>query len=138
MRVLLDNDVVLDFVLQRPPASAEAKEIFDSLAQKEFDAFVASITFNNVFYVTRKEKGRDIAFQTVEKLLKMVEVCAANKSVLENAFLLKFNDYEDAIQHACAEAESLDAIVTRNLSDYKNATIPVYSPTDFLNLLNTP
>jgi hypothetical protein len=57
---------------------------------------------------------------------------------MQNALLLNFNDYEDAVQHTCAEAENLDAIVTRNISDYKNATLPVYSPTEFLSLLNTP
>lgn len=138
MRALIDNDVTLDHFLQRPPFATEAKEIFERMARKQFEGYLASITFNNIFYIVRKARGRDIAFQTVEKLLKIVNVCAATKSILENAAALDFKDYEDAIQHACAEAENLDVIVTRNLSDYKNATIPVYSPADFLNLLKTP
>lgn len=137
MRVLLDNDVVLDYILKRPPSAAEAKGIFDCLAKTEFEAYVAPITFNNVFYVIRKAQSKTAAFQAVEKLIKILEVCVANKNVMQNALFSNFIDYEDAAQHACAEAENLDAIVTRNLSDYKNATIPVYSPPDFLDLLKT-
>lgn len=137
MQVLLDNDVVLDYLLKRPPSATEAKGIFDNLAKNKFEAYVAPITFNNVFYVIRKAQDKNAAFQAVERLLKILEVCAANKVVMQNALLLNFTDYEDAVQHACAEAENLDEIVTRNLSDYKNAAIPVYSPTDFLNLLTT-
>ena len=36
-----------------------------------------------------------------------------------------------------AIAENLDAIVTRNLKDYKNSTVKVYSLTEFLQFLQT-
>ncbi len=34
--------------------------------------------------------------------------------------------------HASAAANGLDTIVTRDINDFKNATLPVFSPTDFL------
>ncbi|CAN5243833.1 PIN domain-containing protein [soil metagenome] len=135
MRVLLDNDVVLDFLLIRQPFFAEADEIFVRLQSKEFEAYISTITPINAFYTTRKEKGKDIAFKSVEGLLKIVEVCRTNKSVLQNAFTLGFSDFEDAVQCASAIAENLDAIVTRNTKDYKNASLKVYSPTEFLQIL---
>lgn len=137
MRVLLDNDVMLDYILKRPPSADEAKEIFERLKLNEIEAFVAPITPINVFYVVRKEKGKDDAFQAIKDLFIAVKVCAINKNLMQEALKLNFTDYEDAVQHACAEAERLDAIVTRNLSDYKNATLPVYSPIEFMNLLKT-
>lgn len=135
MRVLLDNDVVLDFLLVRQPFFLEADEIFVRLQNKELKAYVSAITPINAFYTTRKEKGIDAAFKAVEGLLKLVEVCRTNKSVLQNAFTLNFTDYEDAVQCASAMGENLDAIVTRNTKDYKNAVLKVYSPTEFLQIL---
>ena len=132
MRVLLDNDVVLDFLLVRQPFFLEADEIFVRLQNKEFRAYISAITPINAFYTTRKEKGIDAAFKAVEGLLKLVEVCRTNKSVLQNAFTLNFTDYEDAVQCASAMAENLDAIVTRNTKDYKTSPVKVYSPTEFL------
>lgn len=135
MRILLDNDVVLDFLLIRQPFYAEADEIFVRLQNKEFDAYISSITPINAFYTTRKEKGKDVAFKAVEGLVNLVEVCRTDKSVLLNAFTLGFTDFEDAVQCASAMAENLDAIVTRNAKDYKNSTVKVYSPDEFLQNL---
>ena len=134
-RVLLDNDVVLDFILVRQPFYAEADEIFVHLQNKEFRAYISTITPINAFYTTRKEKGKEIAFKAVEGLLKLVEVCRTNKSVLQNAFTLNFTDFEDAVQCASALAENLDAIVTRNSKDYKNSPVKIYSPAEFLRII---
>ncbi len=135
MKILLDNDVVLDFILKRLPFNVEAKEIFDYSGRGEITIYISAITSINAFYTTRKEKGKDVAFKSVEGLLKLVEVCRTDKSVLQNAFTLDFTDFEDAVQCASAMAENLDAIVTRNVKDYKNALIKVYSPTEFLQII---
>lgn len=135
MRVLLDTNVVLDFILKRKPFDIEAKEIFACAARNQITIFVSPITPINAFYTTQKEKGKAVAFQAVEGVLKLVEIAETNKQVLQNAFALNFSDYEDAVQHECAVAENLDAIVTRNTKDYKNASIKMYSPHDFLAAL---
>ena len=134
-RVLLDNDVVLDFILKRPPFNVEAKEIFDYAGRGEIVIYISTITPINAFYTTRKEKGKDIAFKAVEGLLKLVEVCRTNKSVLQNAFTLNFTDFEDAVQCASALAENLNAIVTRNSKDYTNSPVKIYSPDEFLKIV---
>lgn len=135
--VLLDTGVTLDYIQQRSPFEVQANKIFDFLKDDVFVAYPAPITLINAFYFSRKTHGIINAKLAVEDLLKITEVCSVSKNILQNALSLKIADYEDAVQHACAEAESLDAIVTRNLADYKNATLPVYSPQDFLNLLST-
>jgi len=135
MRVLLDSDVVLDFVLEREPFVEAVGELFELIAQGACDGYISGITPVNVFYLMRKAKGVDKARQAIGDLLIAFQVCAITHTVLEDAFALPFADYEDAVQHASAAAIGLDAIVTRNLNDYKNASLPVYSPTDFLNHL---
>lgn len=135
MRILLDTNVVLDFILKRQPFDIEAKEIFVRAAQKQIEIFVSPITPINSFYTTNKEKGRAAAFQSTEQLLKLIRVTKCDKTVFQNALSLGFNDYEDAVQHECAPAENLDAIVTRNVKDYKNSSVKVYSPSEFLQIL---
>lgn len=135
MRVLLDTNVVLDFILKRQPFDIEAKEIFVRAAQKQIEVFVSPITPINAFYTTNKEKGKAAAFQSIEQLLKLVRITKCDKMVFQNSLSLGFDDYEDAVQHECAAAENLDAIVTRNVKDYKNALIKTYSPGEFLQVL---
>ena len=135
MRVLIDTNIILDYVPARQPFYAEAEEIILRLAKKDFTAYISGITAINVYYTGRKLKGKDYTIKAVRRLLRLVEVCTTDKKVLQNAFLLNFNDYEDAVQHECAVAEKLDAIVTRNAKDYKNALVKIYSPGEFLQTL---
>ena len=137
MRVLLDTDVVLDVVLAREPFAQESVEIFRLHEQGKIDAYIAAITPINVFYVTRKLKGRHEAQRAIELLLNSLSVCPVNHSILHQAYRLPFGDYEDAVQHASATASGLDTIVTRNINDYKNSTLPIFSPTDFLAKLKS-
>ncbi len=135
MRVLLDTNVVLDFVLARQPFFVEADKIFIRLRNNDFEAYVSAITPINVFYTTRKEINKATAFSAVEELLKLVQIAKSNNQIYQNALSLNFSDYEDAVQHECAVSENLDAIVTRNTKDYKNASVKVYSPTEFLRVI---
>lgn len=137
MRVLLDTDVVLDHLLEREPFAQTASELLELNAQGVFDGYISGITPINVFYIARKFMGRDKSRQLLKDLLLAVSVCPITYDILNQAFALPFSDYEDAAQHACATASGLDAIVTRNLKDYQNATLPVFTPTEFLNRLTS-
>lgn len=137
MRVLLDTDVVLDVIMARAPFAEAAAELLDLSEQGVFEAYISGITPLNVFYIARKAKSSTDLRQAIGRLLLTVSVCPLDHSVLTNALALPFSDYEDAVQHAGASASGLDAIVTRNLDDYKNATLPIYSPTDFLGQLKS-
>lgn len=59
-----------------------------------------------------------------------MEICAVNRSVLEQAIALNRPDFEDAVQIACATALRLDAIVTRDVKGFESAPILVLSPQD--------
>ena len=134
-RMLLDTDINLDFVLARQPFFVEAKEIFLQLAQNKFEAYIADITAINIYYFGRKEKGRDDTLKELEKLLRLVKICSVDSIILQKAINSPISDYEDAVQHECAVAENLDAIVTRNTKDFKNSSVKIYSPTEFLQIL---
>ncbi len=135
MRALIDSDVNLDFILQRQPFFIEASEIFTRLGNGEFDAYVSAVTPINVYYFTRKAKGISGARQAVQDLLIAAKVCKIDIRTLQNAHNSPITDFEDAVQHECAVAENLDALVTRNTKDYKNSSIKVYSPTEFLQII---
>lgn len=138
MRALLDTDVILDYLLEREPFAQTSREMLELNAQGIFEGYISGITPINLFYIARKIVEPGKLKQALNDLMIAVRVCPITHDVLNQALTLPFNDYEDAVQHASATANQLDAIVTRNLDDYKNATLPVFSPTDFLNALTPP
>ena len=91
----------------------------------------------NVFYFVRKFRDIAVARQAVDLLLDSFTVCPLTAAVLRAAQALPISDYEDAVQHASGTAVGVEAIVTRNVNDYKNATVPIFTPTDFLHHLNS-
>ncbi len=68
----------------------------------------------------------------VRSLIATVRICTIDDRVLRAAQTLGITDYEDAVQHACATANAIDTFVTRNLKDYRRATLSVFSPADFI------
>lgn len=137
IKILFDTDVCLDFILHRQPFFTEADEIFLRCSNAEFEAYICAVTPINIFYVGRKEIGRSKVIQAIDDLLIMTKICTTNSKILQTALISPITDYEDAVQHESAVAENLDAVVTRNLKDFKNATIDVYSPDEFLQILQT-
>ncbi len=132
VKALLDSDVVLDLFLFRRPFVHDAISVWGANADGRFEAFVSGITAINLFYIGRKNLGAAAVRQSVTDLLTAVQVCVIDRAILRAAETLPFSDYEDAVQHASATASGLDAIVTRNLTDYAGATLPVFSPAAFL------
>ena len=56
-----------------------------------------------------------------------------NKTI-DLAIASDFNDFEDAVQHSCAIENNLTTIITRNVKDYKKASIAVLTPETFIAL----
>lgn len=134
IRALVDSDVILDYVLHREHFS-EAEPLFNALADIDFTGYVSAIALLNVHYFAEKEVDRTFAQEEVIKLLSLFSVCTIDESCFHKALSLKFGDYEDAVQCASAIAEDLDAIVTRNTKDYINSPMPVYSPVEFVQIM---
>ena len=132
MQILLDTNVILDLFLERTEFVENAALLWKAHETGRLTAFVSGITPVNLFYIARKFRGREAAQAAVTALLGALPVAGISQTVLQNALELGFKDYEDAVQHASAAALNLDAIITRNLSDFAGATIPVHSPSEFL------
>lgn len=58
-----------------------------------------------------------------------------DKLTLLRARALTGSDFEDTVIIACAEAERLDFIITRNPDDFQRSQISVMTPADFVKLL---
>ncbi len=135
MRVLLDTNVVLDYLLARDPFAQIATEILLAAENVEFEPFVSAITPVNLYYIARKLRGDAEARKAVKGLLAICQIAITDRAILFDALALPMKDYEDAVQTASARAVSLDAIVTRNLDDYANADFSILTPAEFLTQL---
>lgn len=61
---------------------------------------------------------------------------SVTKKDLEMAADAKNKDFEDCVQYYSALSGEMDCIVTRNKKDFENSDIPIYTSSEFLDLLN--
>ncbi|NJP08438.1 MAG: PIN domain-containing protein [Leptolyngbyaceae cyanobacterium RU_5_1] len=128
MRVLIDTNVVLDFLQEREPFVEDAARLFEKIDADEVEGFIAATTVTNIYYIVRKVAGIIVAQDAVQQILTDLHTCAVDRGVLEQAIALNFPDFEDAVQYACGITHGVDVIVTRDVSGFANAEVPVMSP----------
>ena len=139
MRVLLDVNVLLDAMLQRPPWHQDADAILQAAALGQLTCATTPLSLATIFYVGRKVVGTAAARAAVRKYLVAFTILPIDKQVLLDADALAGNDFEDNILIAAAVSASLDAIVTRNGADFSHSPIPVWTPSELLaRLAATP
>ena len=137
MRILIDTNVVLDFLQEREPFVEDAAKLFEKIDAGEKSGFIAATTITNIYYIVRKAAGIVAAEDAITQILTDLYICPVDRSVIEQAMrkrlqqgsiAFNFRDFEDAVQYACAIAHGLDVIVTRDVSGFVSGEIPVVSP----------
>ncbi len=127
MRLLFDTNIVLDVLLNRKPFVENSKELWQAVDDGRLMGYVTATTLTNIFYIARKLVGLDKARAAVKVCLDTFEVCPVDHSALELAMNMAVDDYEDALQVACAQLTALDGIVTRDKT-YPGSSMAIYTP----------
>ena len=127
-RVLIDTNVILDAALQRKPFVYAADSLFSKIEKGIIKGFVTALSVSDIFYILRKNGGRENAILFIRELVDILEVLDVTKENIIEAINSDFRDFEDAIQYSVADMNQIDIIVTRNKADFKLSTIEVCYP----------
>ena len=137
MKVLFDTNVLLDAILAREPFLADAAFLLNAVESGRVEGFMSATTVTDVHYlVGRQTKSSEAAIAAVTRLLALMEICAVDREVLEQAIELGLPDFEDAVQIACAIELELEGIVTRDVNGFVGSPIPIFSPQELRNRLS--
>lgn len=136
MQVLVDTNIILDYLLERELFVTDAEGLFKAIQSQQIEGYITATTLTDIFYIVRKERGIAIAKQAVSRILVVMKICTVDRSILETAISSNLPDFEDAVQLACAMALNLDAIITRDTQGFTGATLPILSAGEVLQLLS--
>lgn len=128
--------MVLDLLLDREPYASHAENLLSRAEAGEVNGCLCATTVTTLYYLAAKAVGPSQALTAVRDLLAFLEIAPVNRSILEAALDSDFLDFEDAVLHEAARQASTQAIVTRNLGDFKKAVLPVYSPEELVKALD--
>ena len=136
MRVLLDTNIILDFFLEREPFFLDASELFEAIANRQIEGFITASSVTDIFYICRRQtQNLEQSRQILTTTLALLSICPVDREILETALKSSLADFEDAVQIACAEAQNLEAIITRNPRDFQKVNLPVMSATQMMEQL---
>ena len=133
LAILIDTDVLIDFLTNRGTFTKSAKEIIRRSQEKTVNAFLAAHSITNIFYILRKIYSASERKKRLMDLCLSISVADVGYELISNALANKyFDDIEDCLQAECAEAINADFIITRNIEDFAHSKIPAILPEDFL------
>jgi predicted nucleic acid-binding protein len=136
MRALIDTCVIMDAVQNREPFADDAKAIFRAAASKWFTGCMTAKAATDIYYLTHHCTHSEKETRAIlTKLYILFDVLDTTSMDVRRAISSNASDYEDAVMIETAIREDITCIVTRNIKDYSASSIPVYSPADFLKLL---
>ena len=132
-KLFIDSDVVIDLFTDRQPFVNAASEIFELGEVGEVKLYLSTASINNIYYIVRRYLGHKDTLKGIEELTEITELVGTSKTEILQALRNDFKDFEDSIQYSCAlTIKGVEAILTRNIKDYTNSKIAVFSPEDYL------
>ena len=136
MKILFDTNIVLDLLLDRAPFADAAAELFAKVEDGTIVGYLCGTTVTTIHYLTTKVIGSARAEEEIGKLLSLFEVAPVNRVILQSALKAGFADFEDAVIHEAAGHAGAEAIVTRNLKDFKKSRVTIYHSLELAAILN--
>ena len=134
MKLFLDTNVVIDVIAAREPFVADSRAVFNLCETGKADGCISALTLCTVSYVLRKFSTGDTMKRQLRDLRNILPPVDLTSSVLDKAIASNIADFEDAVQFYSAVYTEADYIITRNAKDFPQDSIPVLSPTAFLQL----
>ena len=134
MKVLIDTNIIIDALQSRKGFLEDAGLVL--LKADEYDGCIAASNLTDIFYLHNKfTHDKTETRRSVAKLLEIFDVLNTTREDCKNALRSDMADFEDAVLVETARREGADAIVTRNIKDFRGAGIKIYSPVEFLRVI---
>ncbi len=120
----------------REPYANPASELFELNERGVVRLYLSAVSINNIYYIVRRFLGHNKAIEVIEELTGLTEIIGTTKKEIVRALQNNFKDFEDSIQYSSAlVVDGIEAIITRNVKDYRHADIAVMTPMEYLKMI---
>lgn len=122
-RLLLDVNVILDAILDRPPHATAAARLWSLAEAREIEALVPAHGITTLFHLLARARGPAAARRAVERIVAAFGMAAVDEAVVRRALALTWTDFEDSVCAGAAEASACEALLTRDPSGFPESPI---------------
>lgn len=136
MKVYVDTNVLIDYVCQRTDFALSANRLIALGCLGKVHLQTSALSYVTAMYVAHKYGYQEVK-DSLLFLSGFVEILNLCGTTVVDMLSADWKDYEDATQHATAQKGCADCIITRNVKDFKQSTLPVYTVDRFFEVLAT-
>jgi predicted nucleic acid-binding protein len=136
-RVLLDTNVLVDYLAVRQPFYADARKLMILGAIGELTLWIGASQMNDVFYLVSKGGKPALGLASQARLRQcraFIHICAVTEQDVDAALDLGWDDLEDASIQVCAEKINADFIITRD-KGFPVSKIPTFDAGGYFDYL---
>lgn len=134
MKIMIDSNVMIDYVIQRQPFADLADQIIDMCERGRVKGHITASTITDIYYVIKKNLGDQGARNALHSLTEVFVLDVTRGDVL-SAHESPVRDFEDALLAECAKRSEADYIITRNIRDFEESPVPAVEPSDFIDMM---
>lgn len=133
MRILIDTNIIIDYLMFREPFYRSAETIFNNCEKGKMTGYIAAHSISNLFFILRKNFAADERREILKSICNLFTVVSIDEKKIKSALNNKeFSDFEDCLQMECAKEVSADFIVTRNVDDFRTSEIRAIMPQELV------
>ena len=130
---MLKKILILWIFAQRSPFFEDSFKLLNTIYDQNHIPCVSASAVTDIVYILRKYiADKKKLLDTVKDFLKLVAILPTTQHTVSNAFLLNFDDYEDAVQLQVAIENKISRIITRNQKDFRSHIVATQTPKEFL------
>ena len=136
MLILIDTNVLIDFIAKREPFYIFSEKVIDFCRQEIIDGAIAGHSVLNAMYILRKNFSLSELKAIFLNLCEFLYIEPVDfEKILSALKDDNFSDFEDCVQMQCALNFRANYIVTRDIKDFRGSEIPAVTPEDFCRIL---
>ena len=136
MEVLIDTNILLDWFLKREQFYENSKKVLSLCWFGNIRSFLTVHSVCDMYYLIGNKFPLEEKKKLIQLLLNRSEIIEENKDDIKSFLISElYDDLEDCLQIQCAQNLSLNYIITRNVKDFKNSTVPAVTPEQFLEII---
>ena len=127
MKLFLDTNVLIDFILERPLFYQPAAMIISCAAERKIKVCVSalSVVTANFICVERCKMPLNVYRRKMDFLRNVIEISSIDSSDIYNSYDSNWKDFEDGVQYFSAIRAEVDYLVTRNVKDFEESDTKV-------------
>lgn len=133
-KVMLDTNILLDYILPDRPESEYARLLMKDIAQQKHRGFVSASSLKDFYYLAVKSIGEQAARDWVCIFMRLCDIEELDVEVCAIAVESDEPDFEDGCIRATAERAQVDFLITRDRSAYARSWVKTYSAREFISL----